>query len=54
MEKQNDLLDALWAAALAGDGEAAAFLNMFGPWAIRAAIPAESAKAATSGGFRIE
>lgn len=34
MRTKDEVLDALWAAARAGDKEAAAFLNMFGPWAL--------------------
>lgn len=35
MDEIDALLDALWASALSGDAEAAHFLCMFGPWALR-------------------
>ena len=33
MDEIDALLDALWAAAIDGDTEAAIFLQMFAPWA---------------------
>lgn len=33
MDEIDALLDALWNAAIAGDTEAAIFLQMFAPWA---------------------
>ena len=35
MDERDEVLDALWIAALAGDKQAIAFLHMFGPWALQ-------------------
>jgi hypothetical protein len=32
MTRADDLLDALWKSAIAGDFESAVFLKMFAPW----------------------
>ncbi|MGY3265211.1 hypothetical protein [Lysobacter sp. HA35] len=42
MATPDEVLDALWRAALAGDAEAAAFLRVFGPWVMRGAGPVDS------------
>jgi hypothetical protein len=34
MDEVGELLDALWAAAVDGDTEAAVFLQMFAPWVL--------------------
>jgi hypothetical protein len=40
MTRADELLDALWNAAVAGDFEAAVFLKMFAPWAaLNAQVP---------------
>jgi hypothetical protein len=40
MTRADELLDALWNAAVAGDFDAAVFLKMFAPWmALNAQVP---------------